>query len=184
MVIPDITPYQPILPTPTAIAIAKPFGCLHAPDDYSRLHINGHRISQRKFFMLQHAYNLYGGVIHIIEQAITQGCYNDLEPLRFGTHSGGGVVDISVIDRSLWILLYEEIEPLILAMRMEGFAAWLRDFDELSPGSPIHIHAAAVGIENYPLRQWSNYPDDTGIFAVLTAFLNKVATLLPARMES
>ena len=184
MVIPDITPFQPILPSPTAIAMANPIGCLHAPDDCSRLHITGHRISQRTLFMLQHAYDLYAGVIHIKEQAITQGHYNDLEPLSFGTHSGGGVVDISVIDRSIWILLYKEIEPLILAMRMAGFAAWLRDFDELCPGSPIHIHAAAVGIENYPLRQWSNYPDDTGIFVVLTTFLKKVVTLLPARMES
>ncbi len=145
MVIPDITPFQPILPSPTAIAMANPIGCLHAPDDCSRLHITGHRISQRTLFMLQHAYDLYAGVIHIKEQAITQGHYNDLEPLSFGTHSGGGVVDISVIDRSIWILLYKEIEPLILAMRMAGFAAWLRDFDELSPESPVHFHAVAVG---------------------------------------
>jgi len=145
MVIPDITPSHTILPTPTAIAVAKPFGCLRPPDDYSRLQINGHWISQRTLFMLQHAYDLYRGVIDVTDQAITPGHYNNLEPLSFGTHSGGGVVDISVIDRTTWIVLYEEIEPLILAMRMAGFAAWLRDFDELSPGSPIHIHAVAVG---------------------------------------
>ena len=34
---------------------------------------------------------------------------------------------------------------LILALRTAGFAAWLRDFDQLYPGSPIHIHAIAIG---------------------------------------
>ena len=34
---------------------------------------------------------------------------------------------------------------MIQALRIAGFAAWLRDFDQLYPGSPIHIHAIAIG---------------------------------------
>ena len=143
--IPDITPTKTFSPTPTVITIAEPFGCLRPPEDYSRLQVNGHWLSQRTLFMLRHAYELYGGAIDITEQAITQGHYSDVEVLSFGTHSGGGVIDISVIDHTTWKVLYEEIEPLILALRQAGFAAWLRDYDELSPGSPIHIHAVAVG---------------------------------------
>jgi len=70
MVIPDITPFQPILLSPTAIAMANPFGCLHAPDNCSRLHITGQRISQRTRFMLHHAYDLYAGVMHIHAVAV------------------------------------------------------------------------------------------------------------------
>ena len=31
------------------------------------------------------------------------------------------------------------------ALRAAGFAAWLRDYGELSPDSPYHIHAIAIG---------------------------------------
>ena len=144
-VIHKITPAKTILSTSTAISTVEHFGCLRPPDDHSCLLINGHWLSQRTLFKLQHVYNLYGGAIDITERAITQGHYNDLEPLSFGTHTGGGVVDISVIDATTWKVLYEEIELLILAIRRAGFAAWLRDFDELNPGYPIHIHAVAVG---------------------------------------
>jgi hypothetical protein len=30
-------------------------------------------------------------------------------------------------------------------MRAAGFAAWLRDYGELYPDSPYHIHAIAIG---------------------------------------
>jgi hypothetical protein len=42
-------------------------------------------------------------------------------------------------------VLYTEIAPLLRALRTAGFAAWLRDWDELGPGSGIHIHAIAIG---------------------------------------
>jgi hypothetical protein len=54
-------------------------------------------------------------------------------------------VDISVIARDRWEVLYDEIPPLLEALRTAGFAAWLREYGELSEGSPIHIHAIAIG---------------------------------------
>jgi hypothetical protein len=63
----------------------------------------------------------------------------------FGTHDGGGAVDISVRESVTQIILTQEIQPMIDALRLAGFAAWLRDADELYPGSPIHIHAIAIG---------------------------------------
>ncbi|MCD4687170.1 MAG: hypothetical protein K8S97_14680, partial [Anaerolineae bacterium] len=44
-----------------------------------------------------------------------------------------------------WAVLTDEIEPLLYALRVAGFAAWLRDTDELYPDSAIHIHAIAIG---------------------------------------
>lgn len=95
--------------------------------------------------MLQNAAGLYGGEIDITGGAITQGSYSDNEPLSFGTHSGGGAVDLSVVRLPEWVILWEDLEPLIRALRVAGFAAWVRQPDELAPYSPIHIHAIAVG---------------------------------------
>lgn len=139
------SPYPTSTLTPTATKVIEPEGCLRPPDDYTRVQVNGHWLNVRTVFMLENAYQIYGGIIDISGPAITQGHYTDAEPLSFGTHSGGGVVDISVIDRAEWLVLYDEIDALIYALRVAGFAAWLREYGELNPGSPIHIHAVAIG---------------------------------------
>lgn len=140
---PSITPIS--TPEPTTTPIPEPAGCLQPPEDYSIIEVNGHLLNQRTYAMLQHAALIYNGPIDITGTAITQGSYVNTEPLSFGTHDGGGAVDISVIDVTHWEILWDEIPPLILALRIAGFAAWLREFGELSPGSPIHIHAIAIG---------------------------------------
>ena len=95
--------------------------------------------------MLKYAQELYGGEIDITGYAITQGSYSDSENASFGTHSGGGAVDLSVMREGTYTVLYNEIYSLVLALRTAGFAAWFRDFDELYDGSPVHIHAIAIG---------------------------------------
>jgi hypothetical protein len=109
------------------------------------LTINGHRLNARTVEMLAYAQSIYGGVIDITGDAITQGSYTDAVEASFGTHAGGGAVDISVMKPGTYQILHEDIEPLIAALRLAGFAAWYRDFDELYPGSPVHIHAIAIG---------------------------------------
>ena len=98
--------------------------------------------------MLDHAqalYDAHGGVIDL-RVALTQGSYTGgALAASFGTHDGGGAVDLSVRDPVTWEVLRDEIEPLIAALRTAGFAAWLRDTGDLYPDSPIHIHAIAVG---------------------------------------
>jgi hypothetical protein len=140
---PTLTP----IPSPTNTPFPEPAGCLRPPDDMSMLEINGEKLNRRTYAMLQHAAELYGGVIDITGKAITQGSYTNSVALSFGTHAGGGAVDISVIDTSTgnWIVLEDEIEPLIYALRVAGFAAWYRDYGELAPDSSIHIHAVAIG---------------------------------------
>jgi hypothetical protein len=95
--------------------------------------------------MLRYAAEIYDGIIDITGDAITQGSYNSAVEASFGTHSGGGAVDISVLSPDTYQILNDEIEPLVSALRLAGFAAWYRDFDELYPGSPVHIHAIAIG---------------------------------------
>lgn len=131
--------------TPSITATFEPFGCKKPSENYERITINNHVLNQRTYEMLQYAATLYGGVIDIAGSAITQGSYTRAVEESFGTHAGGGAVDISVMAPGTYTILEEDIEPLVHALRLAGFAAWYRDFNDLYPGSPVHIHAIAIG---------------------------------------
>ena len=134
--------------TPTPTPFVEPAGCWEPPEDYSRLWVNGALLNARTLAMLDHAQALYaaGGGTVDFRLALTQGSYNaGGVAASFGTHDGGGAADLSVRSRVDWSVLEAEIAPMIAALRVAGFAAWLRDTDELYPGSPIHIHAIAIG---------------------------------------
>ena len=132
-------------PTVFPTALLEPIGCLKPPDDYTRVKVNGSTINQRTFVMLTHAQELYGGELEIAGYAITQGSYHDNGAASFGTHLGGGAVDLSVMRRGSYTVLWDDIESLLHALRVAGFAAWLREYGELYTDSPIHIHAIAIG---------------------------------------
>ncbi len=147
---PTVTPTQtptPVTPTvtPTITPTSEPLGCKEPSNNYDRITINDHVLNMRTFEMLEYAASLYDGEIDITGSAITQGSYTSAVEASFGTHAGGGAVDLSVLAPGTWTILEEDIEPLIRALRLAGFAAWYRDFDDLYPGSPVHIHAIAIG---------------------------------------
>jgi hypothetical protein len=135
------SPTDTLLPTATP----EPLGCQKPPEDYTRVEVNGWTLNQRTLAMLAHAQELYGGEIELTSHAITQGSYHDNGSASFGTHLGGGAVDLSVLRRGTYTVLWDDIEPVIHALRAAGFAAWLREYGELYADSPIHIHAIAVG---------------------------------------
>lgn len=152
LVTPSPTATQtPIPPTPTATTIPtltstpEPLGCQKPPNDYTRVKVNGWTINQRTLAMLAHAQELYGGEIDLTGHAITQGSYHDNGAASFGTHLGGGAVDLSVLRRGTYTVLWDDLPALIHALRVAGFAAWLREYGELYADSPIHIHAIAIG---------------------------------------
>ena len=107
--------------------------------------VNGWTLNQRTYAMLEHAATLYGGELEITGYHLTQGSYHPGVSASFGTHDGGGAVDLSVMRKGTWTVLWEEIDRLIPALRAAGFAAWLRTYGELYPDSPYHIHAVAIG---------------------------------------
>ena len=147
-VTPSATPKKTSSPIPVITATPtfdQPAGCKKPVENYGLVEINGMQINLRTFEMLQNAQILYGGEIDLTGYHLTQGSYNNTVSASFGTHDGGGAVDFSVFRYGTYQVLYEDIDPLILALRTAGFAAWLRDFDQLYPGSPIHIHAIAIG---------------------------------------
>jgi hypothetical protein len=105
----------------------------------------GYVLNQRTVSMLEQAQTLYGGT-HDLLLAVTQGSYHTGVDASFGTHDGGGAVDLSLRDlQNFHHILTEEEDVLILALREAGFAAWVREQGVLYPDSPIHIHAIAVG---------------------------------------
>ena len=120
-------------------------GCLKPPEDYTRLEVNDEILNQRTLAMLAHAQELYGGEINLTGYAVTQGSYSTGVSASFGTHDGGGAVDLSVLRQGTYTVLWDDIDPLLHALRAAGFAAWLREYGELYADSPIHIHAIAIG---------------------------------------
>jgi hypothetical protein len=150
--------------TPTITSTPEPAGCQKPPEDYTRLEVNGWTINQRTFAMLTHARELYGGELEINGYAITQGSYHDNGAASFGTHLGGGAVDLSVLRRGTYTVLWDDVEPLIHALRVAGFAAWLREYGELYPDSPIHIHAIAIGDQELSVPAQDQLTGEAGYF--------------------
>ncbi len=140
-----LTPTVTPIPSPTATQTPEPLGCQKPPEDYTRLEVNGWTIDRRTLAMLAHAQELYGGELELTGYAITQGSYHDNGSYSFGTHLGGGAVDLSVMRRGTYTVLWDDVGPLLHALRVAGFAAWLREYGEVYKDSPIHIHAIAIG---------------------------------------
>lgn len=130
--------------TDTPAATPLPDGaCLQPPDDYIQVIVNGETISARTLWMLERAKELYSGPANLLR--VTQGSYRTDVGQSFGTHAGGGAVDISIRDPQTNTLLLSETGAMVRALRLAGFAAWYRPPGALGTGSPPHIHAIAVG---------------------------------------
>ena len=124
--------------------LPHPLYCATPPDDYSRVDVGGHLLNGRTLAMLRVAQQIYDGPGDIMR--LTQGSYRNVVEASFGTHAGGGAVDISIRDpRNEGMFLWEEAQPMVMALRYAGFAAWFRDVGDLGENSPAHIHAIAVG---------------------------------------
>lgn len=139
-----IDPEGTPVPYATTTTFVEPEGCRRPPDDYTRITIGNATLNQRTYAMLEYAAELYGGTIPITTTGITQGSYNPGGvSASFGTHDGGGAVDITVRNIPYsWDIKWEDIPRLINALRLAGFAAWYRDERE---DLPPHIHAIAIG---------------------------------------
>lgn len=140
---PTATPTE--TPTPTVAPTATPVGFCRKPiEDYTRLVINGETVNRRTALMLDTAVELYGGPGDL--RRVVQGSYTDALAASFGTHAGGGAVDISIRNpANPSERLFGEVEAMVRALRQAGFAAWYRESDEVYDGSVPHIHAIAIG---------------------------------------
>jgi hypothetical protein len=154
----------------TASGFVEPQGCMLPPDDYTLVNIDFATLNARTLFMLDNAQFIYeqnGGDWAIFRNLITQGSYNEgVVEASFGTHDGGGAIDIAVRDATQdFRVMEEEIMPMLKALRIAGFAAWLRDTGELYPNSPVHIHAIAIGDEEASEIARQQVDSDFGYFS-------------------
>jgi hypothetical protein len=162
---PTLTATITSTPLPTVTPTPEPFGCQKPPEDYTRVDVNnGQTLNQRTLVMLAYAQELYGGELELTGYAITQGSYTDAVNASFGTHSGGGAVDLSVLRRGTYTVLWDDLEPLTRALRAAGFAAWVREYGELYADSPIHIHAIAIGDQELSTAAAEQLTGEAGYF--------------------
>ena len=161
---PTLTPSPTVTPIPSQTSTPEPAGCLKPPEDYTYVEVNGWTINQRTLAMLAHAQELYGGELELTGDAITQGSYTDNVAASFGTHAGGGAVDLSVMREGTYTVLWDDVGPLLGALRAAGFAAWLREYGELHPDSPIHIHAIAIGDRELSAAAQEQLTGEAGYF--------------------
>ena len=137
----ELSPLDPL----AATAKFEPAGCISPVEDFSPVQVGDRVLSVRTFGMLRQARQIYGGSVDLTDTAIVSVDHpGKLYPMP-DPHHDRGVLDISVKHPRTHRVLYEEIEEVVRALRAAGFAAWLRDADELYPGSEIHIHAVAIG---------------------------------------
>lgn len=187
MVTPSITPNPSPSLTPVPSPTPRPYssrfhrtpeppGCQEPPEDYTLVSVAGFSFNRRTVAMLAVAQSLYDGEIDVTQRSITQGSYHDNGAASFGTHLGGGAVDLSVMRPGTYEILNDDIEPLIHALRVAGFAAWLRDFDEVYPGSAIHIHAIAIGDQRLSSAAVLQLTGPTGYFRGMTGLPENIAT--------
>ncbi|MCG5215901.1 peptidoglycan binding domain-containing protein [Streptosporangium soli] len=118
-------------------------------DPGARVSTGGFVINTRTRNMLAKAKRLLGR-----DLKLDQGSYNPGgDPTSAGTHDGGGVVDISV----------EGMKPatrtaVVRALRLVGFAAWVRN--PRQDDWPWHIHATAIsdtGLSSQAQHQIGDY---------------------------
>lgn len=134
--------------------VATPIATCHKPvEDYTRVTVNGETVNRRTALMLDTAVALYGGPGDL--RRVVQGSYTDELAASFGTHAGGGVVDISIRNPAQPSeYLFQEVEAMVQALRQAGFAAWYRAPGEVYEGSAPHIHAVAIGDQElFPAAQ-------------------------------
>ena len=98
---------------------------------------------------------------------LIQGSYEPGLDASFGTHDGGGAVDVWMVDPNNWNerLSDVEIEQIVLAMRQSGFAAWFRPANMLYEGMRPHIHAIAIGDADLSPAAWDQLYAPHGYFA-------------------
>lgn len=148
-----------------AIGPASAEPCQRPPDDYRRTTINGYVINVRTLWMLRLADKLYEGPGSPLR--VVQGSYTDKVDASFGTHAGGGAVDISIRAKAAPhdVLPTEEANKIVDALRHAGFAAWLRMPDDLDPPATLHIHAIAVGDRELSNEAQAQVTGPIGYFA-------------------
>ena len=171
-------PYQQV-PVMATTGSFEPAGCSFPVDDSSPVQVGERVLSVRTFGMLRQAMQIYDGSVDLLDTAIVSIEHPSKLHDIPDPHHDRGVLDISVKHPLTNRILYEEIESVVTALRAAGFAAWLRDADELYPGSVIHVHAIAIGDEKLSRQALDQLQGKYGYFAGMKGYFDIDGTLDP-----
>jgi Bacterial SH3 domain len=149
---------------PTAQPVpTEELACQRPPNDLSLAELAGETVNARTLWMLQLAQQIYGGPGSILR--VVQGSYEPGLSESFGTHDGGGAVDISLRNPAKPAeVLWDEAPKMVAAMRKAGFAAWYRPTGMFGANSGAHIHAIAVGDPDLSLSARQQLDGPEGYF--------------------
>lgn len=136
--------------------------CAPPSNDYNRITVARHTLNRRTYAMLENAQSLYNGRGNMF--LLIQGSFTTSTQASFGTHAGGGAVDIWVVDPSNTAILLDDIDAMVLALRQAGFAAWYRPANMLYQGMSPHIHAIAIGDAELSVEAEAQLTGDEGYF--------------------
>jgi hypothetical protein len=167
-----------LVPYITAAAKFEPAGCSSPVEDYSPVQVGERVLSVRTYGMLRLAMQIYGGSVDLTDTAIVSIDHPGKLPMP-DPHHDRGVLDISIKHPQTHRVLYEEIERVVRALRAAGFAAWLRDTDELYPGSEIHVHAVAIGDKELSRQALDQLLGKYGYFAGRKGYFDAAGALDP-----
>jgi hypothetical protein len=118
----------------------EPAGCELPTDDVSIVEAGDRTISRRTLMMLMNAAELYGGRFDLEQFAIiTQSRLSGYLVLQ--VEVDGESLTISITRPGYHKLLYLEVDSLVIALRVAGFATWFRDAVD-----PAEAHILAVPI--------------------------------------
>lgn len=146
--------------SPSVPLFYNPAGCKEPPNAFEILTQNGWAFSMRTYSMLEHAMQLIGGELDPVELRIVRNT-TVLGRLVFELHQNGGAIDISLLQSGMNLIPYNEIDHLVIALRVAGFAAWFRDAQKLED---IYIQAIPIGDSELSDAEVEQVMGDYGYF--------------------
>ncbi|MFN7134210.1 MAG: peptidoglycan-binding domain-containing protein, partial [Myxococcales bacterium] len=118
--------------------VTAPADAKEPAHDYRRVSYSGGLMNMRTKIMLQRAEKYAAKMGVRVPFTVVQGSFSHHVSASGGTHDGGGALDLRTWDRSV-----SDVQKIVKALRMAGFAAWKRGYG--GDSFDKHIHAIAIG---------------------------------------
>jgi hypothetical protein len=138
----------------------NPAGCKEPSNALGMVTQDKWTLSMRTISMLEYAVELFGGEFDPIEFRIVRNT-TILGRLVFELHQKGGAINISLLQPGMHLIPYNEIDHLVIALRVAGFAAWFRDAQKLED---IYIQAIPIGARELSDVEVEQVMGDYGYF--------------------
>lgn len=138
----------------------NPSGCKEPPPVFNVIARNGWGLNLRTYSMLEYAVELFGGEFDLVDFKIVKNT-KVVGRLVFGLIQDGAVIKISLLQTGMYVIPYDEVDNLVAALRVAGFAAWFRDAQK---PEGIYIEAIPIGDKQLTNEQLEQVMGEFGYF--------------------